>query len=63
MLAPADYERSGPVPAGYDLIVLDGVPPRTAARQAYLVFDALPDLPHPMSIARALIEDFVRRHG
>jgi NAD+ diphosphatase len=25
--------------------------------------DALPALPHPMSIARALIEDFVRRNG
>jgi NAD+ diphosphatase len=25
--------------------------------------DALPDLPHPMSIARALIEDFVARTG
>ena len=25
--------------------------------------DALPELPHPMSIARALIEDFVRRSG
>ena len=37
------------------------IDPREIEDARWFTPDALPELPHPMSIARALIEDFVRR--